>query len=187
MIPRTPFRTRDIRQAYAAAYKCLRSRDELRDRPATVVFDIDDTLLRANDGSMPRINLTIKLLHAAQRRGYNVEIVTARPEFPSNRAWTMEQLRARGIRVPESKVHLYDEKRHRSVSHYKSTRRRAMRPPTEGTVGDALHDVTPIHLEGGAATKAADENTWRDHREHVVLRLNRRHDGAAWGWKLPEY
>lgn len=178
-IPSTPVVTRDIKQAFKAAYNCLRSRAEVRDKPATLVFDIDDTLLRADETNMRRIQPTIKLLHAAQRRGYNVEIVTARPEYPENREWTMKQLAQRGIRVPGSKVHLYDEAKHQSVSHYKCTRRRTMRPPTEGTIGDALHDVTRADdLAGGSV---------RDPQNHVVMRLNRRRDAASWGWKLPEH
>lgn len=60
-----------------------------------VMFDIDDTLIRASDGMLILPMLDV-LLHA-KSRGYRVIIITARPRLQEVIDYTVEQLRELGI------------------------------------------------------------------------------------------
>ena len=60
-----------------------------------VMFDIDDTLIRVRDGS-PIVEM-IDLLRRSQMAGYRIVIITARPWYSSNVAWTQRQLAQYGI------------------------------------------------------------------------------------------
>jgi len=60
-----------------------------------VVFDIDDTLIRTDDGTL--IEPVHNLLNLAKRVGYRVVILTARPGNSDNRCWTEMELKHHGI------------------------------------------------------------------------------------------
>ena len=63
----------------------------------TVVFDIDDTLI-SMDGT--GIKPIIDLYHHAIKLGFDVSIVTARPDSKSNRRETLRQLEEHNIVLP---------------------------------------------------------------------------------------
>ena len=63
-----------------------------------VMFDIDDTLLRPY--TEEPITEMIDLLWKARMIGYNIIIITARPNTRANANWTREQLHRMGI-VPD--------------------------------------------------------------------------------------
>ena len=67
---------------------CVRPND-------AVMFDIDDTLIRASDGMIILPMLDV-LLHA-KSRGYRVIIITARPRLQEVIDYTVEQLSELGI------------------------------------------------------------------------------------------
>lgn len=63
-----------------------------------VMFDIDDTLLRPyTEEPIPEM---IDLLCKARMLGYNIIVITARPNTRGNVTWTREQLHRLGI-VPD--------------------------------------------------------------------------------------
>lgn len=63
-----------------------------------VMFDIDDTLLRPyTEEPIPEM---IDLLYKARMMGYNIIIITARPNVKNNADWTRGQLHSLGI-VPD--------------------------------------------------------------------------------------
>jgi|TARA_B100000497_G_scaffold28771_1_gene33756 ribonucleotide monophosphatase NagD (HAD superfamily) len=59
-----------------------------------VMFDIDDTLIFTNGRANEPI---IDLLHASQKMGYKIIIITARPGMDRVIQWTMRQLKQYGI------------------------------------------------------------------------------------------
>lgn len=56
-----------------------------------VMFDIDDTLIETNTGKV--IRDIYDLYKNAQKKGYRMIIITARPGFYKNVLWTRDQLR----------------------------------------------------------------------------------------------
>ena len=56
-----------------------------------VMFDIDDTLIESSTGKV--IRDIYDLYKNAQKKGYRMIIITARPGFYKNVLWTREQLR----------------------------------------------------------------------------------------------
>ena len=64
-----------------------------------VMFDIDDTLIRTKNGQP--ISEMVDLLRRCKMVGYRVVIMTARPWYPSNVAWTKRQLASKGIHYDE--------------------------------------------------------------------------------------
>ena len=68
----------------------------------TVMFDIDDTLWRPNTGGL--IQPMLELLYTARMLGYYILIITARPDDPENKGWTMNQLHQMGV-VPDELVY----------------------------------------------------------------------------------
>lgn len=65
------------------------------DESAIVVYDIDDTLI-GSQGGLP-ITPIIDSYNHAKKKGFNLAIITARPGFPQNIAYTDKQLREYGI------------------------------------------------------------------------------------------
>lgn len=61
----------------------------------TVMFDIDDTLIKVKNGEP--IYEIISLLHTCQMLGYKIVIITARPDSLDNRRYTDIQLMNIGI------------------------------------------------------------------------------------------
>ena len=59
-----------------------------------VMFDIDDTLIFTNGRPNAPI---IELLYEAQKRGYKIIIITARPGLGHVISWTIQQLKEYGI------------------------------------------------------------------------------------------
>jgi ribonucleotide monophosphatase NagD (HAD superfamily) len=59
-----------------------------------VMFDIDDTLIFTNGRANEPI---IDLLHASQKLGYKIIIITARPGMDRVIQWTIRQLKQYGI------------------------------------------------------------------------------------------
>lgn len=63
-----------------------------------VMFDIDDTLWKpSSNESIPEM---LDLLHKCRMIGYNIVIITARPNFKNNVNWTLDQIHGMGI-VPD--------------------------------------------------------------------------------------
>ncbi len=56
-----------------------------------VMFDIDDTLIESSTGKV--IRDIYELYKNAQKKGYRMIIITARPGFYKNVLWTRDQLR----------------------------------------------------------------------------------------------
>lgn len=56
-----------------------------------VMFDIDDTLIDTSTGKV--IQDIYDLYKSAQKKGYRMIIITARPGFYKNVTWTRDQLR----------------------------------------------------------------------------------------------
>lgn len=56
-----------------------------------VMFDIDDTLIESSTGKV--IRDIYDLYKNAQKKGYRMIIITARPGFYKNVLWTRDQLR----------------------------------------------------------------------------------------------
>ena len=64
-------------------------------RDQAVVFDIDDTLINSDTGEiMPKV---FSLYRYCVMKGYHVYIITARANTPDAVAFTLNQLRSRGI------------------------------------------------------------------------------------------
>ena len=61
---------------------------------ATVIFDIDDTLLSKHG---ERIEPVVGLYNNVKELGYNIAIITARTKEKSVRDWTTKQLHSAGI------------------------------------------------------------------------------------------
>jgi hypothetical protein len=59
-----------------------------------VVYDIDDTLIDNN--GKPKSDI-ISTFHFAKTKGYDIAIITARPGYPNNLKWTVEQLKNFGL------------------------------------------------------------------------------------------
>ena len=67
-------------------------------RRGTVVFDIDDTLLRPNKhGTETRIVPVCRALHHCRRLGFSINLITARPFDNDNYRETVKTLRRIGI------------------------------------------------------------------------------------------
>ena len=56
-----------------------------------IMFDIDDTLIESSTGKV--IRDIYELYKNAQKKGYRMIIITARPGFYKNVLWTRDQLR----------------------------------------------------------------------------------------------
>lgn len=85
-----------------------------------VMFDIDDTLWRPNTGEL--IQPMLELLYTSRMLGYHILIITARPDDPNNKAWTVNQLHQMGV-VPDELVycppHLKDHVKNAISDHRK--------------------------------------------------------------------
>jgi predicted secreted acid phosphatase len=174
--------------SYATVERCVTQ--ELRkaargvQNPA-VVFDIDDTVL-INDSSVPgdaRPNHSIMGIYkAALAMGMTVFIVTARPESPSNRKWTREQLEL---------VHVYDYKKlfmlpkQESFAATSAFKLRARKEIADMgytillNVGDQWTDVVRVNN-----TKEFD--TLADFDSDSYWLFEPVDDTSAWALKLPE-
>lgn len=64
-----------------------------------VMFDIDDTLIDTSTGKV--IQDIYDLYKSAQKKGYRMIIITARPGFYKNVTWTRDQLRNMDISYDE--------------------------------------------------------------------------------------
>ena len=64
-----------------------------------VMFDIDDTLIESSTGKV--IRDIYDLYKNAQKKGYRMIIITARPGFYKNVLWTRDQLRNINISYDE--------------------------------------------------------------------------------------
>jgi len=64
-----------------------------------VMFDIDDTLIESDTGKV--IRDIYDLYKNAQKKGYRMIIITARPGFYKNVIWTRDQLREIDISYDE--------------------------------------------------------------------------------------
>ena len=64
-----------------------------------VMFDIDDTLIESSTGKV--IRDIYDLYKNAQKKGYRMIIITARPGFYKNVLWTRDQLRNIAISYDE--------------------------------------------------------------------------------------
>lgn len=64
--------------------------------PPCIVLDIDDTIVRSDDGS-PISSIILFAHKAAVEYGYLLYLVTARPEYRENREWTVKQLEGLGF------------------------------------------------------------------------------------------
>jgi len=64
-----------------------------------VMFDIDDTLIESDTGKV--IRDIYDLYKNAQKKGYRMIIITARPGFYKNVMWTRDQLREIDISYDE--------------------------------------------------------------------------------------
>jgi predicted secreted acid phosphatase len=63
-----------------------------------VVLDVDGTVLRNTEGGGAKCILAFRnFCKACADAGIDIFVVTARPEFPSNREWTLGQLKHCGI------------------------------------------------------------------------------------------
>lgn len=63
------------------------------------MFDIDDTLIASRTGE--RIEKVYTLYKQIRACGYNIVIVTARPDFETNVKWTINQLHDNDITYDE--------------------------------------------------------------------------------------
>lgn len=63
-------------------------------RSGTVIFDIDDTLVDADEAPFPEMH---ELFRAVQRMGFSCALVTARPGYPDNEERTRLMLRRNGF------------------------------------------------------------------------------------------
>ena len=131
-----------------------------------VVFDIDDTLVDADE---KKIESVVEVYTQCQEMGLRCAIVTARPESAENRSETIAMLRGHGIANWESlymmprSVQVYDAEH---ISKYKRSARDDIetRHIILANVGDMWHDLVRFPLVG--SHKKIDEF---DHTECGVL------------------
>lgn len=86
-----------IRDALVWALSYLGAIHRLVPKPA-IVLDVDGTVLRNYDNDVAKCIVGFRpFVLACVGAGIKVFVVTARPESPSNRAWTERQLEACGL------------------------------------------------------------------------------------------
>lgn len=104
------FRSPGAALAWALSY--LGATRRLAQRPA-IVLDIDGTVLRNYDNNVAKCVVGFRyFVEACFRGGIHIFFVTARPDTPSNREWTVNQLKSCGFWqfvVPSRGLYMRDE------------------------------------------------------------------------------
>lgn len=107
------------------------ARQKYPKRNLAVVFDIDDTALLIDKKNMNNAKVMPtfrKLYECALALNYEVFFVTARPDNPSNRKWTVGQLKRYNF-SRYKKLYMMPEsyyRNHKNFSYYKYTKRKSI-------------------------------------------------------------
>ena len=112
------------------------------DRPTSVVFDIDDTLIQQNGMVILPMQRAFVLL---KKMGVQVHVVTARPDRGQNRALTVAQMKANGLGDYDSiELAPPSERTARGITAFKERCRQQIARTTRllATVGDSAWDLT---------------------------------------------
>lgn len=116
-----------------------------------VVFDIDDTLV---DEVENKIGPVFRVYRLCKQLGFEVAIVTARPDTPFNRKETVRMLRERGIDDWES-LYMMPTRIQPSAVTVSAYKRQARDDISErhdiiANVGDMWHDILRVPFRGDA-------------------------------------
>jgi len=114
-----------------------------------VVLDIDDTVLRSNNGTVNPRDEGMFVLQHANFNNLDVHYVTARPETFYNREYTLDDLMMIGITPPDELImrppHINNWL---DISKFKTNARKQLELATGGTclmtVGDQWSDIMTI-------------------------------------------
>lgn len=135
--------------AWALAY--LGAMRRLVPKPA-IVLDIDGTVLKNYDNDVAKCVVGFRpFVQACAVAGIAVFIVTARPDMPTNREWTVQQLKSCDLWrfvVPNG---LYMRKESEDTAQFKFNSREAVRKSGYTillSVGDQFFDLARKHPKG---------------------------------------
>ncbi len=141
----------------------------LAHRPA-VVLDVDGTVLRNTSENQAKCVVAFRpFVRACTQAGVEIFVVTARPDFPSNRRWTENQLQSCEIPFAE----LYMKPEDADTSGFKHAARESIRRSGRTvllSVGDQFHDLA--------------QDARKDLEDDAVL-VGQLGDGGSYGIKLP--
>lgn len=154
----------------------------------SIVFDIDETLLFP-DKRLKRQRLNtplVRLYRKVIKAGFQVFLVTARPDTGDNTLLTLKELKRDGIDLYTG-LYMLPHGRSRSaksVGTFKHETRLAIAKRTKRkillTVGDQWTDVMPVH------SKRSIESLDQKYGKKMFLLIKKPSTGVEWGLKLPD-